>query len=263
MELDPIEKLVLPADPGFQRRADVAQRIEGMFSTFSIAVMDMMLSFQESVAAKGNILEIGTFKGKSAALLGCHLGPNERLVLVDVRDHLDPAAIEPFKAKTDFILSDSSELRKTLPGYRDRHHAFRFIHIDASHGYEETFRELKMADELLAPLGIISLDDFTNLDYSQNIAAIFKYLYTAASDLVMLLATDEKGYLCRKDDFERYADLLLSRSIAELRRRDIDAVLARTAYGPEYKAFHLRRRVSGETGSFYGRKIYSRQILGD
>jgi len=110
--------------------------------------MDMMLSLQESLTAEGDILEIGTYKGKSAALLGHHLRDGERLALVDVTDYLDPTAIEPFKGRTDFTLSDSSKLRTALPRYRERHRTFRFIHIDASHGYEETFRELGMANEL-------------------------------------------------------------------------------------------------------------------
>jgi len=258
-----IESLALPANLGFHKIAAAVQRIEGMFSPFSIATMDMMLSFQESLALKGDILEIGTYKGKSAVLLGHHLRDEERLVLVDIASLLNPAAIEPFKDRTDFILSDSSKLRAALPRYRDRYQTFRFIHIDASHDYEETFRELAIANELLAPFGLISLDDFTNLNYSQNIAAIFKYLYTAGSDLMMLLTTDEKGYLCRKDCFDLYADLILRRSIAELKSRDIDAVLARTAYGQEYKAFYVRGRAPDETGSFYCLDIYSRQIVGD
>jgi predicted O-methyltransferase YrrM len=173
MALAAIENLKLPTNLEFQKSTNAVQRIEGMLSPFSIAVMDMMLSFQESLPAKGDILEIGTYKGKSAALLGRHLRNQERLVLVDILDNLDPAALAPFKSRTDFILSDSSKLRKSLPRYRDRHRTFRFIHIDASHGYEETFRELELANELLAPLGIIFLDDFTNLNYSQNIAAIW------------------------------------------------------------------------------------------
>jgi hypothetical protein len=78
----------------------------------------------------------------------------------------------------------------------------------------------------------------------------------------MLLATDEKGYLCRKNDFDRFAELILRRSVAEMRSRGIDAVLARTSYGPEYKAFHVRGRGPGEIGAFYGLDIYSRQIAG-
>jgi hypothetical protein len=119
-----------------------------------------------------------------------------------------------------------------------------------------------MADELLASQGIISMDDFTNLNYSQNIAAIFKYLHTIRTDLVMLLTTDEKAYLCRRKDSPLFADLILKTGAAEMRSRGIDTVLARTAYGPEYKAFYLRARNTGESGIFYGKEIYLSQIIG-
>ena len=84
----------------------------------------------------------------------------------------------------------------------------------------------------------------TSLRYS-------KYLYTAGNDLIMLLTTDEKGYLCRRKDFDLYSDLILHRSIAEMKSRDMDAVLARTSFRTEYKAFlpsRPRGRVRG--GSF-------------
>jgi hypothetical protein len=61
---------------------------------------------------------------------------------------------------------------------------------------------------------------------------------------------------------KRFADLVLHRSVAELKSRSVDAVLARTAYGPEYKAFHPRGRGPGETAALYGLDIYSRQIAG-
>jgi predicted O-methyltransferase YrrM len=262
VDLQVIENLSLPNNDQFQKTAESAERIEGMFSPFSMAAVDMMLSLQESLGAKGDILEIGTYRGKSAALLGTHLRAGEKLTLVDIADYLDPASILDFKDRTDFILAPSSLLKSNLPNYRARRGTFRFIHIDASHGYDETFHELGMADDLLAPLGIISMDDFTNLNYSQNIAAIFKYLYTVRTKLVMLLATDEKAYLCRKENFDLFADLILRRGIAEIRCRGVDALLARTSYGPEYAAFYLRRREKGETGSFYGVDIYRSQIVG-
>lgn len=116
---------------------------------------------------------------------------------MDVQDILDRAAIEPFKASTEFILSSSENLRSTLPRYRQRRETFRFIHIDASHGFQETFAELKIAEELLGTSGIVAMDDFANLHYSQNIAAIFKYLFTTPSQLTPVVVTDEKAYLCR------------------------------------------------------------------
>lgn len=256
-----IEDLRLPVNERFKSVADAAERIEGMLSPFSMAALDMLLSLQRELGAKGDVLEIGTYRGKSAALLGTHLRPSERLTLVDIADYLDPASVAPFKAQTDFVLAPSSRLKSALPNYSARCGTFRLIHIDASHGYEETFQELEMADELLAPLGIIAMDDFTNLNYSQNIAAIFKYLYTTSTKLMLFLVTDEKGYLCRKKDFNTFAELILRRSIAEMKSRDVSATLARTSYGPEYRAFYLRERGEDET-ALYGPETYKNQIFG-
>ncbi len=261
-DLQAIEHFSLPGNTEFQKTAEDIERIEGMFSPFSMAAVDMMLAFQESLEAKGDMLEIGTYRGKSAALLGTHLRDGERLTLVDIEDYLDPAAISGFKGRTEFIHAPSSKLRSGMPNYGARRSTFRFIHIDASHGYEETFHELAMADELLANRGLIAMDDFTNLNYSQNIAAIFKYLHTTGTKLTMLLATDEKAYLCRKRDFGLFADLILKSGVAEMRSRGIDAVLARTCYGPDYKAFYLRTRNPGEESIFYGKEIYMNQIIG-
>ena len=59
VDLQAIENLSLPNNDKFQKTAESAERIEGMFSPFSIAAVDMMLSLQESLGAKGDILEIG------------------------------------------------------------------------------------------------------------------------------------------------------------------------------------------------------------
>jgi len=263
IDLRAIEAKVLPLNLRFQELATLADKIEGMLSVFSMAAVDMMLSFQEELGAKGSILEIGTYRGKSAVILGAHLRDAERLVLVDINDYLDRAAIEPNKESTDFVVTHSEKLRSALPNYRGRRGSFRFIHIDASHGYHETVHELGMADELLAPLGIIALDDFTNLNYSQNIAAIFKYLFTTDTKLTPLVVTDEKAYLCRREEFDLFAPLILDASLAEMKSRGVDPVLARTSYGPEYKAFYLRGRLPGEDGSFYGESLYRNAIVGN
>jgi predicted O-methyltransferase YrrM len=261
-EMAAAEQLALPADPAFAKTVQAIEQIEGMFSPFSMAAMDMLLAFQRSLGARGDILEIGTYHGKSAALLGTHLRAGERLVLVDIFDQLEPHAIAPFKDSTDFIVTASSKLKTALPNYSARRGSFRFIHIDASHGYDETIEELSMADELLGPGGIIAMDDFTNLDYSQNIAAIFRYLYTAHTDLVMLMVTDEKAYLCRQKDYRGLAEQIFKRAFAEMKSRGIAAGLARTSQSKDYRAFYLRHRDPSDEAVFFGARIYKNQILG-
>ena len=68
--------------------------------------------------------------------------------------------------------------------------AVRFLHIDSSHSYRTTLAEMKLADRLLTPSGVACLDDFTNLNYSQILPAMFKHLYTERTDLAVFLVTN-------------------------------------------------------------------------
>jgi hypothetical protein len=113
-----------------------------------------------------------------------------------------------------------------------------------------------MADELLADDGIIAMDDFANLHYSQNIAAIFKYLFTTKTDLTIFLTTDEKAYLCRRSVLPKYASFVLDRMLAEVESRGVTSCLARSDTDPEYRAFYLRPRDPGDDSCFYGLAIY-------
>jgi len=260
VDLAEIERRRVAPNDAFHELRGRADSIEGMLSPFSMSVLDMLLCAQEDLGARGNILEIGTYRGKSAVILGSHLRDGERLTLVDIHRYLDPTAIAPFEAATDFILTSSDNLRKALPDYSSKRKSFRFIHIDASHGYRETFNELAMAEQMVAPMGIISLDDFTNLNYSQNIAAIFKYLFTASKDLALFLVTDEKGYVCRKSDLDTYLSYVFNNALAQMHSREMEVTLARTCFDPEYSAFYLRPRQVGEFG-FYGPEIYRVELV--
>src|SRR5262249_19718411 len=153
----------------------------------------------------------------------------------------------------EFVLSASEDFAQRFTDFVSLKGRVRFLHIDSSHAYRTTLNEMALADELLSSDGIVCLDDFTNLNYSQILPALYKYLYTTRTDLTVFLVTDEKGYLCRRPFFERYAGLVLSRMIQEMTARGSEPVcLARTDADPEYRAFYLRKRLSPEEGPFYG-----------
>jgi len=243
----------------FQAAKAAAQKIEGMFSDFSMAAIDSLLALQREIKTTGDMLEMGVFHGRSAALIGNRLGAGETLFLVDREDFLDRQAIAPFGSASQFILCPTEKLRVALPDFEGKKRSFRFIHIDAGHAYRPTINEFSIADELLSSNGIIALDDFTNLNYSQNMAAMFKYLFTASTDLTPFLVTDEKAYLCRRPQHAKYLKWLLDNIIPEMAAREIpDCILARSDSDPEYDAFYLRGRNPGETGNFYGIEMFKR-----
>ena len=232
-----------------------AHNFRGFLSDFSIAVMDMVLWFQTRSGILGHIMEIGVLNGKSAAVLSTHAASNERLILVDINDWIERDKLAAIKPDTEFIICPSDQLRSTS-GHRDLKGKCRFIHIDASHEFEPTQCELAIADELMMDNGIVVLDDFANLDHSQTIAAIYKYLFTTKTQLTPFLVTNDKGYLCRKRHFEFYGSFVLASAIGSMALRGVTASLARTDSHPEYRAFYLRERGPYDTNGLYCTEVY-------
>jgi hypothetical protein len=94
----------------------------------------------------------------------------------------------------NFVHSSSEDFPIKFRGFRALREKCRFIHIDSSHSFDTTFHELQMSEHMVASGGIVVLDDFTNLNYSQILAATYKYIYTERTELMPFLVTEEKGY---------------------------------------------------------------------
>jgi len=220
-------------------------------------VLDCLLSFQGEEGIDGAILEFGVYKGRSAMLVAHRVRPGEPFVLVDVAPYVDLPSIREVAPQAVFVECASEAFPETYPGYRELEGACRFIHVDSSHTFETTTAELAMAERLLAPGGLLVLDDFTNLDYPQVAAATYRYLYTSGSGLMIFLIAGVKAYLCRREDFPRYGDYVLRRLMDEMALRAAPGLcLARTDLHPEHRAFHLRPRLPGEDEPYYGMRIY-------
>jgi predicted O-methyltransferase YrrM len=242
---------------GFPEILAAANAIPGMMSDMSVQIFDTLFDLQQRNGIVGPMLEIGVYMGKSASVLAAHARPSERVVLVDVHKHFDEAIEKAHLAACDFQLMPSERFRADFRDYGALKRACRFVHIDSSHQYRATLGELKIVDELLADGGIAVFDDFVNLDYSQNMAAIFRYIFTADTDLRLFLITNEKAYVCRESALAFYGGFALEGLTEAMRQRGNDKVLiARTDNDPDFRPIYLRARLPGEEGDRFGLNIY-------
>jgi len=238
-------------DQVFANSSEITNSIEGMLS--KLAALDALLAFQAERGIRGDMVELGVFRGKSAAVLASRLSPAETLHLLDIADYFDRPALGRTGAKLSFNIASTLSLSKR----RFPKRAIRFCHIDASHMFEPTLHEMALADFMLSPDRILCLDDYTNLNYSQILAATFKYLFTRRTDLAIFLVTNEKAYLCRRRQFALYADFVLRSMLAQMKDRGLgNLCIARTDDTPSYGAFYLRPKLASETDDFYGTEIY-------
>jgi len=196
-----------PAD--LNRLWDTISAIPGWLPYPDAYLFWLLNTFQKGESVCGNILEIGVFKGQSAALLGHLLAEGEQLEVCDLFGQVAPTpenaqeneACYPNLDRTAFednyrsVHADlpkvhpisSNELAGRLPPQ-----SFRMIHVDGSHLYEAVRDDVRLSRDKLAGRGIVVLDDWCHSDYPEVAAAIWDEVSFEA--LMPLITTDQKMY---------------------------------------------------------------------
>lgn len=128
-----------------------------------------ILDWQSSSGVHGSLLEIGVFAGRyfsilvrSAILssdLAVGLDTFQWVKLKDVKAHLAP--LRPRKGTVKFINGPSTAYT-SVTMILELGTAPRFISIDGSHEPHDVFWDLRLAEELLCPEGVVAVDDFLN-----------------------------------------------------------------------------------------------------
>ncbi|MFI9363216.1 class I SAM-dependent methyltransferase [Kitasatospora sp. NPDC053057] len=192
---------IAAARPAPQRRDD----IPGWFFGLDRAAFSHLLSAQTAAGITGDILELGSYLGRSAVLLGDHLQPGERLTVCDLFDSEAGDA--------DNAAEMTMSYRKTLTrsAFESNYLAFhrelpeivqaptsvladgripagscRFVHVDASHLYEHVSGDILVARSALAEDGLVSLDDYRSEHTPGVSAAVWEAVFTGGLRPVLL-----------------------------------------------------------------------------
>jgi predicted O-methyltransferase YrrM len=162
----------------------------------------------------GDLLEIGSYHGRSTCMLAYSLRPGERLVVCDV---FDQPTEEPYRDRpTEHglianLLSVAPLLHpaqiRLVRGYSrdltfETNQAFRFAHIDGGHAYDTVACDLRLVAANVAPHGVIAVDDYENRMFPAVTRAVDDFLgarsdYTVLADLNRHGAIGRKIYLVR------------------------------------------------------------------
>ena len=228
----------------FHRYRSEFEGIGGRFWEGAITTWDILLARQAALGIEGDVLEIGVLKGKSATLLALHACPPETLVLVDPalrREAID--AIESIRAGNNIYIRDFSQNLSAHEALASRRGRFRWIHIDGEHSGPAVRNDLEIAESLIAPGGIICLDDFFTPAYPQVTAAVFEFLARGREHLQMFLVGYNKGYICRREDTVPNLVFLRDEAQREYARRDFTVTLWKTADPTDMNCFGVTPQV--------------------
>jgi hypothetical protein len=184
--------------------------LSGWFGFHSYALWRSLLDFQKARNIRGDLFEIGVWRGRSASVLASYCRDDETLHLCDLR--IDDAALRTaFESvgatgrKVSALSAPSSE----LPGRLDlqaMHQSVRWMHIDGEHTGPVVYRELELANQIVRPDGLVVIDDFFSPRYPANTTEAVRYLEKNPFHFRLFAVAFNKGYFCRPESLATYMD---------------------------------------------------------
>jgi predicted O-methyltransferase YrrM len=181
--------------------------IPGWFMPIDIALFRFFLGEQVENGRRGDLAELGVYLGSSAILIGAYQQPGETFTVVDLfgggADGENGAeARRLYRGLTQVAFEANYRgVHGGLPvvikgpsteiGARAARGRHRFVHIDASHEHSNVVSDISTARDLLAPDGIVVVDDYRAEQFPGVAAAVWPEL---DAGLVPLALSKEKLY---------------------------------------------------------------------
>jgi SAM-dependent methyltransferase len=182
--------------------------IPGWFPWIDQVVFTHFLS-PGSLVSQGNLVELGVYLGKSAALMGRFVGAGETFTVCDLfglepdsdanrRENAKsyPKLTRPAFERNYLALFD--ELPTIVQNYSSaivdhvEAASVRFLHVDASHHHEHVVVDIDSAAKLLRPDGVVVFDDYRS-DHTPGVsAAVWEAVFTKGLQPICL--TQQKLY---------------------------------------------------------------------
>jgi hypothetical protein len=206
--------------------ADGYTGVPGMSSRFAAAICCGLMRLQGEFGVAGHVAEIGPFEGRFFIALALALQAGERALGMDLFNWPTPKVRDRFEQNCvrhgvprDRFIAWQADSRATPPEQllaRLGGGQVRFFHIDGEHSRAALTKDLELATAVLAPGGLIVLDDMLHPGYPTLMVAVQEYL-VRHPDMVVLCVIDRetivsatKFVLCHSDWFKRYEERLLA-----------------------------------------------------
>jgi len=179
---------ICPIPPSHRDYLRRHHEIEGWIEHVAAHVIAYLIALQTANGISGNMMEIGVHHGRLFILLalGCQSGETSLAVDLFEQQHLNSrrsgqgdrarliANLEQYAPGAPYTLvtADSATLGRS---FIRNHRYLRFVSIDGGHSRYTTYKDLFLAQRMLAPAGVVSLDDIYRPDWSGVTAGLHEY----------------------------------------------------------------------------------------
>jgi hypothetical protein len=164
--------------------------IPGWFPWLDQRLFTHFLS-EDAVVPRGDLVELGAYMGKSAALVGQFLHPGETFTVLDLFGATagdEHNAVENARSYAQltrdrfehYYLTVHDQLPVIVQDYSSaivdhvKPGTARFVHVDASHLYEHVAVDVESARQILMPEGVVVFDDFRSWHTPGVAAAVWE-----------------------------------------------------------------------------------------
>jgi predicted O-methyltransferase YrrM len=190
------------------------RNVRGAFTLDDAGHFLLTLRMQTHQGLTGDLLEIGSYHGRSTAVMCQALAPGETIHVCDAFDN-EGASEFAVKPTPEVLMRN---IRRINPGFADdrivihnclsqqlrlpAEQKFRFIHIDGGHDDATCYSDLQLAHAHVMEKGVIVVDDYQHPHYPGVTTATDRFLaetggYTALLDVNRHGERGRKLYLGR------------------------------------------------------------------
>ncbi|MFF3437342.1 class I SAM-dependent methyltransferase [Streptosporangium sp. NPDC002721] len=155
-------------------------RIPGWFWGTDQRLFEWILSGQATEDSPGDLLELGTYLGKSAVMIGAHARPGEVFTVCDLFESEAPEAANDAETSRSYSALTRDRFEENYLTFHDAlprivhgptsiildhvaAESCRFVHVDASHLYVHVRQDVLSARKVLRPDGIVVFDDYRSV----------------------------------------------------------------------------------------------------
>jgi hypothetical protein len=203
-------------------------RIGGWLFPYSARFIDSLLALQLEADVRGSVGEIGVHHGKLFILLALGRRAGESAFAIDVfgdqhlnRDDSGSGDREIFLTNTRRWLGGESEFLNVVQRSSldvrpeqilERNGPVRLASIDGGHTEDCVINDLMLVQSVLAPKGVVILDDHFNEFWPEVSSGVARYLLDPAARLRPFAITPNKTYFAAAEDVAFYRRSLRSRN---------------------------------------------------
>lgn len=191
----------------------------GWLQRVDAEIIGTILDYQAQNGILGGCAEIGIHQGRSFIPLCLALRSDERALAIDLfgdqARNLDGSGVGSRAAfhgnlarfgidRANVVEIEGSSEYVTPAQITDAVGIVRYFSIDGGHWRGIVQNDLRLAEAVLAPAGVIGLDDYCRTEWPEVTEGYALWRAATTSDVVPFAAGSNKLYLCRRSYRDRY-----------------------------------------------------------